>query len=249
MAQRSDDVNIARLSENRTRVNKTIKDGLQLNMSTEECTKLLRRHVNTKVNLVIMFVDIDNSTKMSLSISDAKFALIVQIFAQEISNIAFDYDGYVFKYEGDAVIMLFPASYNEALACKNALNCSRAILEIIQEVINPAFKANDIPEVTVKIGLACGKSLIVLYGKSLIKSHVDVVGSSISIASKITSVAKPNQVLVGENIYNILLSSKDSKVFLDNNKFVEVGLDLTKWKYPSRTNTDRAYRVYEFLRG
>jgi adenylate cyclase len=249
MVQCSENVNIPRLSEIRKRVNKTITDGLQLNMSTEECTKLLRRHVNTKVNLVIMFVDIDNSTKMSLSVSDGKFALIVQIFAQEISNIAFNYDGYVFKYEGDAVIMLFPASYNEALACKNALNCSRAILEIIQEVINPAFKANDMPEITVKIGLAYGKSLIVLYGKSLVKSHVDVVGSSISIASKITSVAKPNQVLVGESIYNILQSSKDSKAFLDNNKFVEVGLDLTEWKYPSRTNTDRAYRVYEFLRG
>ena len=184
------------------RVNKTLSNGIQLNMSTEESKKLLRRHVNSKTNLVIVFIDINNSTQMSLSLPENKFALMIQTFAQEISIAASGYGGYVFKYEGDAVIVLFPAGYDQAKACKNALNCSRAILEIIQEVINPAFKANDIPEITIKIGLACGKSLIVLYGKSLIKSHVDVVGSSISIASKITSVAKPNQVLVGENIYS-----------------------------------------------
>jgi adenylate cyclase len=108
-------------------------------MSTEESKKLLRRHVNSKTNLVIMFVDINNSTQMSLSLSETKFALIVQTFSQEISIAALGYGGYVFKYEDDAVIVLFPAKYDPAKACKNALNCSRAILEIIREVINPAF--------------------------------------------------------------------------------------------------------------
>jgi class 3 adenylate cyclase len=47
------------------RIAKSLKDGIQLNMSTEESKKLLRRHVNAKTNLVIMFVDINNSTQMS----------------------------------------------------------------------------------------------------------------------------------------------------------------------------------------
>ncbi len=44
------------LSEIRARVDKTLMDGLQLDMSTQDCAKLLRRQVNTKTNLVIMFV-------------------------------------------------------------------------------------------------------------------------------------------------------------------------------------------------
>jgi hypothetical protein len=32
--------------------------------------------------------------------------------------------------------------------CKNALKYSRAILEIIREIINPVFKANELPVVT-----------------------------------------------------------------------------------------------------
>jgi adenylate cyclase len=99
--------NLPLLEQARARVTKTLMDGIQLNMSTEECKKLLKRHVNTKTNLVVMFVDINNSTEMSLSLPEHKFALIVQSFAQEISIAVLGYGGYVFKYEGDAVIVLY----------------------------------------------------------------------------------------------------------------------------------------------
>jgi adenylate cyclase len=185
---------------------------------------------------------------MSLSLPEHKFALIVQSFAQEISIAVSGYGGYVFKYEGDAVIILFPAEYDRTKACKNALNCSRAILQIIKEVINPAFKANELPEITVRIGLAYGYALVVLYGKSLEKAHIDIIGSSISMASKIASLAKPNQLLVGEYIYNILLSSDSKKDFLNNITFVEVDLDPIKWKYLSHFDPESMYRVYEYLK-
>jgi adenylate cyclase len=114
-------------------------------------------------------------------------------------------------------------------ACKNALTCSRAILEVILQVINPV-KANELPEITVRIGLAYGHALVVLYGKSL-KAHIDIVGSSISLASKIASIAQPNQVLVGEFVYNILKSSSASS------SFRELSLDPTKWNvYESLAN-------------
>ena len=93
----------------RARVNRTLGDGIQPNMSTEESKNLLRRHANSNTNLVIMVVDINDSTSMSLSLSENKFALILQTFAQEISIAISGYGGYVFKYEGDAVISLFPA--------------------------------------------------------------------------------------------------------------------------------------------
>src|ERR671933_2425252 len=226
---------------------KTLKAGIQLDMSTQESKKLLKRHVNSKTNLVIMYVDINNSTQMSLSLPENKFALIVQTFAQEISIAVQGYGGYVFKYEGDAVIVLFPAEYDPTKACKNALNCSRAVLEIRRESIVSVFKTNDLPEITVRIGLAYGYGLVVLYGKSLERSYIDIVGSSISLASKIASIARPNQVLVGESIYNILVSSLKHEEFLRNIKFEEVNLDPIRWKYLSRSDPKSMYHVYELL--
>jgi adenylate cyclase len=235
------------LEQIRARVTRTLKDGIQLDMSNEECKKFLKRHVNSKTNLVIMFVDINNSTQMSLTLSEKNFALILQTFAQEVGIAVLGYGGYVFKYEGDAVIALFPAEYDRTKACKNALNCSRTILEIIREVINPVFNIHELPEITIRIGLAYGYALVVLYGKSLEEAHIDIVGSSISLASKIASIAQPNQVLVGEFIYNILHSSVNNEDFLRNVKFEELNLSPTSWKYLSRSDPESLYRVYEFL--
>jgi hypothetical protein len=89
-------------------------------------------------------------------------------------------------------------------ACKNALNYSRAILEVIRQIINPVFKTNELPEITV-------------------------------------SIAQPNQVLVGEFVYNILKSSSESS------NFRELSLDPTKWKYLSRSDPESMYHVYESL--
>jgi class 3 adenylate cyclase len=222
------------------------KDGIQLNMSTEESRKFLKRHVNTRTKLIIMISDINNSTQMSLTLPDIKFAQLLQTFAQEVSIIVSGYGGFVFKYEGDAVIVIFPADYDEIKACKNALNCSRAVLEIIKNGINPIFKQNELPEITVRTGLALGPALVVLYGKSLEKAHVDITGSSISLAAKIASISKPNQVLVGELIYDIIMSSKDND-HLFKIRFNEVKLDPIKWKYLSQSDPQNLYHVYEYL--
>jgi adenylate cyclase len=122
------------------------------------------------------------------------------------------------------------------------LYCSRAILEIIREVINPVFKANELPEITIRVGLAYGYALVVLYGKSLEKAHIDIVGSSISLSAKISSIAKANQILLGESIYNILKTSPAV-----SSCFREVNLDPTKWKYLSRSDPESLYHVYEYI--
>ena len=85
-----------------------------------------------------------------------------------------------------------------------------------------------------------GYALVVLYGHDLEKAHIDIIGSSISLASKIVSIAKPNQILAGESIYNILRSSE----FKSN--LIEINLDPTKWKYLSRSDPESMYHVYEY---
>jgi class 3 adenylate cyclase len=122
-----------------------------------------------------------------------------------------------------------------------------AVLKIMRNAINPVFRANELPEITVRTGLAYGSALVVLYGKSIEKAHIDITGSSISLASKITSIAKPNQVLIGEHIYDIILSSTNPDDFFDKSKFVQLSLDPLKWKYLSHSDPESLYHVYEYL--
>ena len=240
-------VNASSVQQIRARVKKTLNDGVQIDMSTEESKKLLRRHVNNKTHVVIMIIDINDSTEMSFLLSDNKFATLIQTFAQETSIAVTGYGGYVFKYEGDAVISIFPAEYDQVMACKNALECSKAVLEIIKGVVNPEFKQYGLPEITIRTGLAYGEALVVLYGKNMETAHIDIIGSSISMAAKITATAKANQILVGELICDTLLSSDHKDAMYYNHIFKEVNLNHEKWKYPSRFNDEDIYRVYEYL--
>jgi len=69
--------NVSGLEQIRARVAKTLTAGIQLNMSTDESKKLLKRHVNKKTNVVIIFIDVNNSTEMSLSLPEDRFALMI----------------------------------------------------------------------------------------------------------------------------------------------------------------------------
>ncbi|MEM2760994.1 MAG: hypothetical protein QXW73_09440, partial [Nitrososphaerales archaeon] len=69
----------------RARVSQTLQKGLQFETSTELSEKFLRRHVNNRVKLVILYADIEGSTRMSLTLPTQVLASIVQVFSQEMT--------------------------------------------------------------------------------------------------------------------------------------------------------------------
>jgi class 3 adenylate cyclase len=61
----------------------------------------------SKIDLVVLHVDLVGSTKMSMTLSIDKLSAIIRAFAQEISSAISSYGGYVLKYIGDAVLAYF----------------------------------------------------------------------------------------------------------------------------------------------
>ncbi len=173
---------------------------------------------------VILYVDICNSTKMSLSISQEKFVSILNVFSQEMSLIVTESDGLVLKYVGDAVIAIFPILYDEHEEHESAIVCGISMINTINNIINPILAKNKLPKISVKIGIEFGDLLVMLYGKDITKSQVDLIGSTMSVASKITSIANPNQILVGNSLYHKL----ENTFFKD--KFYKVDRD-SKWRF------------------
>jgi adenylate cyclase len=182
---------------------------VQIDLSTESCKRFLRRKVNQKVDVVILYVDIDGSTKMSMALSPDRFATILHVFSQEMSLVTSEYGGYVLKYVGDAIIALFPAEYNSGRASRNAVDCAKDMQRIIKECINPELSARGLPQLAVKMSIDYGDVQVVLYGKSIDRSHIDIVGSSISMAAKMIPLAKTWHVVIGQSIYENLDSNQD----------------------------------------
>ena len=224
----------------KARVLHTIKYGLEFDLSTEPCKQFLKRHVNSNALMVILIIDINGSTQMSITLPPSKFAAILQVFSQETRLAIIGHGGYILKFVGDSVIGLFPAEFDKKKACVNALNSAQGVLSIISECINPVLKENHLPVIKVRVGLDCGPSLVILYGNSVDTAPIDVVGPSISIASKIASAAQLNQVLVGQSLYDIF-ESDDSF----NHRFIKFKLPDDKWNYV-KPSSGNIYELYSY---
>jgi adenylate cyclase len=216
------------------RIKQTLDKGVQIDLSTESCKRFLSRRVNQKVGVVILYVDIDGSTKMSMALSPDKFATILHVFSQEMSLVTSEYGGYVLKYVGDAIIALFPAEYDTGQASKNAVGCAKDMQRIIKECVNPELIARGLPKLTAKMSIDYGDVQVVLYGKSIDRSHIDIVGSNISMAAKMIPLAKTWQIVIGQSMYENLESKQN---------LIEMNVDPTRWTYVDE-KTRGSYKLY-----
>ena len=218
------------------RVERTLEHGPPIDLSTLKCQQYLRRHINNKTKLVVLCIDLVGSTKLTLSLTPPELISIINIFSTEMSMIISGYGGYVLKYVGDAVIGIFPADFDAQKACLNSINCAKTMLKVLTQVINPVFY-NKLPLIEIKIGIDLGDSMVVLYGKNINIAHIDIIGSGISIAAKITALAKPNQILISENIFvTVLEVLKDISL-----KKLDIG--EKNWDY-NNIKTNKILNVY-----
>ncbi len=218
------------------RVERTLEQGPPIDLSTLKCQQYLRRHINNKTKLVVLCVDLVGSTKLTLSLTPPELISIINIFSTEMSMIISGYGGYVLKYVGDAVIGIFPADFDAQKACLNSINCAKTMLKVLTQVINPVFY-NKLPLIEIKIGIDLGDSMVVLYGKNVDIAHIDIIGSGISIAAKITALAKPNQILISENIFETVLE------VLKDISLKKLDMGEKNWDY-NNIKTNKLLNVY-----
>jgi class 3 adenylate cyclase len=224
------------IKDTQKRVWRSLKKGYEYDYSVDESDLFLRKHVAQKLHMIIMFVDLVGSTEMALNLLPEKLGIIISSFSQEMRSVIRHHSGYVLKYVGDAVIGYFIAEENPLVVSDNAVNCARNMINIIERGINPILSEYDYPELHVKIGMDFGENVIVRYGSDELRSHVDVLGPAVSIAAKITALAKPNQILVGEDIYEKLHPTL--KVL-----FEEVEWGDNRWSYHNKS-TGKVYKVF-----
>src|SRR5919108_4363954 len=223
------------VSQTQDRMWKALEGRYLYDSSLKDTQDFLFNHVNSKVSLVIMYVDLVGSTKMSMTLPVDKMVTIIRAFTYEMTSTVRSYGGYVLKYVGDAVIAFFPSGYNKLLACDKAVQCAKSMITVIKNGINPILNQYDYPDLAVKIGIDEGENIIVQYGHDL-SSLIDILGYSISITAKITSLTNPNKITIGKNVYDVLHPEI-------KNKFIEVKQDTENWKYTD-LQTGKLYKLY-----
>jgi class 3 adenylate cyclase len=228
------------IKETQKRLWASLKQGYEYEETIiEDSDKFLRDLVSSRVNMIVLYVDLVGSTDIALSLPEEKVAIIIRSFAQEMSSIINQHDGYVLKFVGDAVIGYFVAEALPLLAADNAVNCAKAMVSVVEKGMNPILNQYDYPELKIKIGMDYGRNIIVRYGSNKEKSHVDILGPAMNIAAKIQHSAQPNQILIGEDVYTRLHPSIQKQ-------FEQVVWTQTSWKYHDR-ETGKLYPVYSYV--
>lgn len=221
-------------SQRQDRLWKALEERYQYNSSVNRGQEFLLNHVNSKLELVIMYIDLVGSTKMSMTLPVEQLVTIMRAFSHEISSVVESYNGYVLKYVGDAIISFFPCGFNKYLISDKSVQCAKSIINVIKNGINPILTKHEYPELSVKIGIDEGEDVVVQYGYDK-SSLIDILGYSMNVAAKITSLTAANKISVGNSVYKLLHPTTQSKFNL-------LSIDQD-WKYVDR-ETGELYKVF-----
>ena len=220
------------------RVTDSIIKGIEYSPFKDNSEEFLRDHVNSRVHIFVMYIDMVNSTNITLSLPEEKIVKLITSFAQEMAYTVTQFGGYMLKFVGDAVLAYFNAENALVYPADNIVNCAKSMIRVLNEAINPVLSTNGYPTIAAKIGIDSGENMIVRYGSDRTKSHVDILGASMNMAAKIQNMAEPNQILIGGDVY-ARLHPETQKTF--NQK----PFDDSKWKYHSR-KTGKLYPIYVY---
>ena len=224
--------------ETQKRVWGALKKGYEYSEIFNNSEQFLRKNVFLKLNMAVLYVDLVGSTKMTYEMPTEKIALIISSFAQEMAQSIIKHDGYVLKFVGDAVIGYFISKENELLATDNAVNCAKSMISTIRKGINPVLNQYGCKDLMVKIGIDFGENMIIRYGGDPEQSSIDLMGNSMNIAAKIQNMSRPNQILIGDDVYKELSSELKKG-------FVKMIWENREWRYNS-LKTGEIYKVYRY---
>jgi len=231
-----------------SRMWEALRVGSEFNISMEETQDILQFYSKSKVTLVILNVDLVDSTKLLMNLPIDRLGTIIQAFSQEMSLIISAYGGYVLKYIGDAILAFFMVDSDFYLPAINAVNCACSMIKVIKDGLNPILSQYDYPELNVRIGIDLGENVVVQYGWEVLrmegkilskKPQLDILGYTMSIATKMTAHAKPDQIIIGRMVYEVLEDKLKST-------FKHLPLDPLIWNYSS-SNTGDLYPLYVSL--
>src|ERR671917_2175423 len=183
-------------------------------------------------NYCVCIVDMVDSTGITAKISDhQKIRQYYSIFINTMAALLRNYGGKIVKNAGDALIFYFPDSSDPAheSAFKDILECFTTMI-LARSIINAKLDAHNLLSVSYRISADYGR---VEVATSTSSRTEDLFGSPMNICAKINSMAEPNGIVIGGDLYQIIKSFS----FVNNNEYefceLRGGCSLgLNYKYP-----------------
>jgi len=139
---------------------------------------------------------------------------LITYYLTEMTNIAIEYGGTVDKYIGDAIMIFFGDPKTEGIK-KDAVSCVAMALKMRRKLkaIRKRWASFGLTEsLDVRMGIHTDVCTVGNFG-SEDRLDYTVLGNGVNLASRLETLAKPNEILISENTYNIIKNNINCAYF------------------------------------
>jgi len=152
--------------------------------------------------VVIFFSDIRGFTPMSENMNPDEVAQLLTEYFTEMVEIVFEHSGSLDKFMGDAIMALWGAPIAHEDDADRAMQCALDQLNALEKM-NAKWKEKDRQEIKIGVGINFGEVFAGNFGSDR-RLEYTVIGDAVNTASRLCSVAGPNEILISEPFYKAL---------------------------------------------
>ena len=145
----------------------------------------------------ILFTDIIGFTSLTENMQPREINTLLNQFFSRMTDIVFEHDGTLDKYIGDSLMAIFGAPIEKADDAERAVS---AAIKMRRELLTMIEKAEGNVKFGIRIGINTGHVVAGNIGSPK-RMEYTVIGTPVNIASRLESLAQPNQIIIGEKTY------------------------------------------------
>ena len=146
-----------------------------------------------------LFSDMSGYTAMSERLDPEEVKEITSRIFNEVSEIVAKYDGFIEKFIGDAIMALFGVPKAHEDDPVRAIRAAREIHDLVK-AISPEFEQKIGKPLSMHTGVNTG--LVVTGEVNTEKGTHGVAGDTINVAARLSSLAKTDEIVVGQDTYH-----------------------------------------------
>lgn len=151
-----------------------------------------------ELTATMVFTDIAAFTQLAEQIPPQETNMILNQYFSIMTDIIFSYDGTLDKYIGDGLMAIFGAPMEREDDTERAILAAKQMKERLARMM--AEQGNHRKKLDIRIGINTGRVVAGSIGSPR-RMDYTVIGDPVNIASRLESIAKPNQILIGEDTY------------------------------------------------
>jgi len=145
----------------------------------------------------ILFADIVGFTRLSETMPPREINIILNRYFSRMTDIVFRYGGTLDKYIGDGLMAVFGAPMEKEDDAERAV---RTALEIRRQLTAMMKTTSADRRFDIRVGLNTGRVVAGNIGSPK-RMEYTVIGDPVNVASRLESIAKPNQIIIGEETF------------------------------------------------